>query len=172
MALRFSLKKIGSGLAQEHFWASQFSSTFCSPLRLCTLIVRATFCSRVFENLLFQFAFLQMTFFFFFLSCLFDIPAMGTPQAVISEEAADEMEAEQEESKEEPRLRRPMSKRDSNAQSLSAFDGNNTSMQQNNTVNFSLLRAQSIINVNYMMFIWFLTWTRSKISQEKWQPGE
>lgn len=55
---------------------------------------------------------------------------MGRPQAVISEEAADEIEAEQEESKEEPRLRRPMSKRDSSPQSLSAFDGNNTSMQQ------------------------------------------
>lgn len=53
---------------------------------------------------------------------------MGAPQAVISEEAADEMEAGQEESKEEPRLRRPMSKRDFVPQSLTAFDGNNTSM--------------------------------------------
>lgn len=42
IASMFSLKKGGSGLAQEHFWASLFSSTSSSPLRLCTLAVRPT----------------------------------------------------------------------------------------------------------------------------------
>jgi hypothetical protein len=155
--LTFSPKKDGSGLAQEHFLASRFSSTSCSPLRLCTLIVRATiFYSRVFENLLFQISFLQNSneLFILFFSFLIYILALGAPQAVISEEAADEMEAGQEESKEEPRLRRPMSKRDSIPQSLTAFDGNNTSM------------FCSIINFNYMMFnlfVWFLTWTQKSL---------
>ncbi|XP_022979248.1 ABC transporter G family member 35-like [Cucurbita maxima] len=46
-------------------------------------------------------------------------------QAIISEETASEMEANQEDSQ-EPRLRRPMSKKDSFPRSLSASDGNNT----------------------------------------------
>lgn len=46
-------------------------------------------------------------------------------QAIMSEEAASEMEANQEDSQ-EPRLRRPMSKKDSFPRSLSASDGNNT----------------------------------------------
>uniref|UniRef100_A0A1D1YG49 Pleiotropic drug resistance protein 12 n=3 Tax=Anthurium amnicola TaxID=1678845 RepID=A0A1D1YG49_9ARAE len=51
---------------------------------------------------------------------------LGKPQAIISEEAADEMEAHQEETKEEPRLRITGSKRESMGRSLSASDGNNT----------------------------------------------
>ncbi|KAL0554142.1 hypothetical protein IC582_008057 [Cucumis melo] len=46
-------------------------------------------------------------------------------QAIMSEETASEMEANQEDSQ-EPRLRRPMSKKDSFPRSLSASDGNNT----------------------------------------------
>jgi len=49
----------------------------------------------------------------------------GKPQAIMSEEDADELEAEQE-SKEEPRLRRPVSNKDSMFRSLSAADGNNS----------------------------------------------
>ncbi|BFG24412.1 hypothetical protein CerSpe_106880 [Prunus speciosa] len=52
--------------------------------------------------------------------------APGKPQAIISEEVANEMEADQEESKEEPRLRRPPSKKDSFSRSLSSTDGNNS----------------------------------------------
>ncbi|KAM2372267.1 hypothetical protein ACFX1X_047013 [Malus domestica] len=52
--------------------------------------------------------------------------APGKPQAIISEEAANKMELDQEESKEEPRLRRPPSKKVSLPQSLSSTDGNNT----------------------------------------------
>ncbi|GMN37140.1 hypothetical protein TIFTF001_006570 [Ficus carica] len=51
---------------------------------------------------------------------------LGKPQAIISEEDAEEMEGDQEESKEEPRLRRPKSKTESFPRSLSASDGNNT----------------------------------------------
>ncbi|KAF3943211.1 hypothetical protein CMV_030208 [Castanea mollissima] len=51
---------------------------------------------------------------------------MEKPQAIISEEAADEMEGDNTNSKEEPRLRRPVSKRDSASRSLSTSDGNNT----------------------------------------------
>ncbi|XP_059456290.1 ABC transporter G family member 35-like [Corylus avellana] len=61
-----------------------------------------------------------------FTFALMYLSPMGAPQAVISEEATDEMEAGQEESKEELRLRRPMSKKNSVPQSLTAFDGNNT----------------------------------------------
>ncbi|KAL9463515.1 hypothetical protein AB3S75_001346 [Citrus x aurantiifolia] len=50
----------------------------------------------------------------------------GKPQAVLSEEAAAEIVAEQEESKEEPRLVRPQSKRDSYPRSLSSSDANNS----------------------------------------------
>ena len=70
---------------------------------------------------------------------LFKTLAMGKPQAIISEEAAGEMEADYK----EPSLRRPVSKRDSNSQLLSPSDGNNTSMQQNIIGNFSLLHSQS-----------------------------
>ncbi|XP_062087563.1 ABC transporter G family member 36-like [Humulus lupulus] len=48
------------------------------------------------------------------------------PQAIISEETAQEMEGDQEESKEEPRLRRPKSNKESMHRSLSTADGNNT----------------------------------------------
>lgn len=48
--------------------------------------------------------------------------ALGKPQATISEEAAQEMEAEQE------LTRRVSSKKDPKTISLSAADGNNTSM--------------------------------------------
>ncbi|KAM2654151.1 hypothetical protein EV2_025694 [Malus domestica] len=52
--------------------------------------------------------------------------APGKPQAIISEEAANKMEVDQEESKEEPRLRRPPSKKDFQSRSLSSNDGNNS----------------------------------------------
>ncbi|CAB4303033.1 unnamed protein product [Prunus armeniaca] len=48
---------------------------------------------------------------------------LGKPQAIIYEEVAEEIEADQ--SKEEPRLRRPKSKKDSFSQSLTSSDGNN-----------------------------------------------
>lgn len=51
---------------------------------------------------------------------------MGKQQAVISEETAAEMEADQQETKEEPRLRPGRSIRKSVPRSLSAADGNNT----------------------------------------------
>ncbi|GFZ04195.1 pleiotropic drug resistance 7 [Actinidia rufa] len=51
---------------------------------------------------------------------------LGKPQAIISKETAREMEADQEETKEEPRLRLNRSKNDSLPRSLSATDGNNT----------------------------------------------
>ncbi|TQE12215.1 hypothetical protein C1H46_002140 [Malus baccata] len=54
------------------------------------------------------------------------LSAPGKPQAIISEDAANEMELDQEESKEEPRLRRPPSKNVSLPRSLSSTDGNNT----------------------------------------------
>ncbi|KAK0598474.1 hypothetical protein LWI29_034970 [Acer saccharum] len=51
---------------------------------------------------------------------------LGKPQAIISEETAAEIEGDQDElSKEEPRLRRPQSKKDATSRSLSASDGNN-----------------------------------------------
>lgn len=57
---------------------------------------------------------------------------LGKPQAVISKEEAQEMEAAQEESK-QPRLRRPESRkeRDSFPRSLSASDGNNSREMEN-----------------------------------------
>ncbi|KAK1577774.1 hypothetical protein Q3G72_024687 [Acer saccharum] len=52
---------------------------------------------------------------------------LGKPQAIISEETAAEIEGDQDElSKEEPRLRRPQSKKDATSRSLSASDGNNS----------------------------------------------
>ncbi|KAF7135728.1 hypothetical protein RHSIM_Rhsim08G0227200 [Rhododendron simsii] len=53
--------------------------------------------------------------------------ALGKPQAIISKEAAKEMEADQEETKEAPRLRTNRSKKiDSLPRSLSAADANNS----------------------------------------------
>ncbi|XWS11987.1 hypothetical protein CRYUN_Cryun37aG0051900 [Craigia yunnanensis] len=51
---------------------------------------------------------------------------LGKPQAVISEETAEELEANHEGSKEEPRLRRPKSSKDSFPRSLSTADANNS----------------------------------------------
>lgn len=51
---------------------------------------------------------------------------LGKRQAIISKEAAEEIEAEQEESKESPRLRINKSKKESLPRTLSANDGNNT----------------------------------------------
>lgn len=67
-------------------------------------------------------------------SC-FNKLALGKPQAIIYEEVAEEIEADQ--SKEEPRLRRPKSKKDSFSQSLTSSDGNNLSKKQNNVDNFT-----------------------------------
>ncbi|KAK6912006.1 Plant PDR ABC transporter associated [Dillenia turbinata] len=50
----------------------------------------------------------------------------GKPQAVISKEMASEMEAEQEDSNEEPRLKVSGSKKESQSQTLYSDDGNNT----------------------------------------------
>ncbi|GLU14435.1 hypothetical protein SLE2022_310060 [Rubroshorea leprosula] len=50
----------------------------------------------------------------------------GKPQAIISEETADDMEAGQDETNDQPRLRRPKSKKNSFPRSLSASDGNNS----------------------------------------------
>ncbi|GLT66274.1 hypothetical protein SLA2020_386460 [Shorea laevis] len=51
---------------------------------------------------------------------------LGKPQAIISEETASDMEAGQDEPEEQPRLRRPKSKKDSFPRSLTASDGNNS----------------------------------------------
>uniref|UniRef100_A0A5B6YTB6 Putative Pleiotropic drug resistance protein 12 n=1 Tax=Davidia involucrata TaxID=16924 RepID=A0A5B6YTB6_DAVIN len=51
---------------------------------------------------------------------------LGKPQAIISEEAAKEMEDDHEETMEAPRLKTTRSKRDSLPRSLSAADGNNS----------------------------------------------
>lgn len=66
---------------------------------------------------------------------LFRISAPNKPQAIISEETAQEMEGDHDESKEEPRLRRPKSKSESIHGSLSAADGNNSS--KNNKIESS-----------------------------------
>ncbi|KAI7727852.1 hypothetical protein M8C21_031340, partial [Ambrosia artemisiifolia] len=55
-----------------------------------------------------------------------DVLAVGKPQAIISKETAAEMEANQEDSKESPRLRISTSKREKPPKSLIAADGNNT----------------------------------------------
>lgn len=52
--------------------------------------------------------------------------APGKQQAVISEELAMEMEANEDESVESPRLKSTWSSRASTPRSLSAYDGNNT----------------------------------------------
>lgn len=59
------------------------------------------------------------------------ILALGKPQAIISKETASEMEANQEETQETPRLRTVTSKREKLPKNLSAADGNNTSMMIN-----------------------------------------
>ncbi|XVF24910.1 hypothetical protein REPUB_Repub13aG0168400 [Reevesia pubescens] len=51
---------------------------------------------------------------------------LGKPQAVISEETAEELEANDDSSKGEPRLKRPKSSKDSFPRSLSSADRNNT----------------------------------------------
>ncbi|XP_059640915.1 ABC transporter G family member 29-like [Cornus florida] len=61
-----------------------------------------------------------------FTLALMYLDAPGKPQAIISKEAAMNMEDDQEETKEAPRLRPTRSKRDSLPRSLSAADGNNT----------------------------------------------
>ncbi|KAK3018922.1 hypothetical protein RJ639_003519 [Escallonia herrerae] len=56
----------------------------------------------------------------------FAVLALGKPQAIISKETAMEMETDQEETKEEPRLKISRSTRDSLSRSLSSADGNNS----------------------------------------------
>lgn len=72
-------------------------------------------------KLLFQFLSNDSSYF-----CLAYLLAFGKPQAIISEDGAKEMKNNQEQSKEEPGHRRPMSK----TQSLSLSDENNTSKHQ------------------------------------------
>lgn len=74
--------------------------------------VAALFGFTVLFNVLFTFALMYLS-------------PSGKGQAVISEETADVLEAE-DESKEQPRLRRPASKKNSFPRTLSAADGNNT----------------------------------------------
>ncbi|KAA8540358.1 hypothetical protein F0562_024723 [Nyssa sinensis] len=61
-----------------------------------------------------------------FTFALMYLDAPGKPQAIISKEAAMEMEANQEETNEAPRIKTTRSKRDSLPRSLSAADGNNS----------------------------------------------
>lgn len=77
--------------------------------------------------------------------------ATGKPQAIISEEDADEMEAEQE-SREEPRLRRPVSKKDSISGSLKSADGNNTSKKH---IQFHFFHVNTCLH----LCVKFLRWT-------------
>ena len=101
-------------------------------------------------NILFTFALMYLNRMFFNLNLHFfhfnisslelnsffkSITAMGSKQAIISEEAATEIEAEQEESKEEPRLRRNSTERKSVRRSLSSSDGNNSSKKHQNKIN-------------------------------------
>ncbi|XP_043709750.1 ABC transporter G family member 42-like [Telopea speciosissima] len=73
-------------------------------------------------------ALLGFTFLFnvLFTLALMYLNPLGKPQATISEELAYEMEASQEESKEEPRIITSRSKRETPPQPLAATDGNNT----------------------------------------------
>lgn len=71
--------------------------------------------------------------------------APGKSQAIISEELAEEMEGDQEESREEPRLRRPQSKKDSFSRSLSSADANNSSKKQDTTLLFLIVTASVLI---------------------------
>ncbi|GKV27175.1 hypothetical protein SLEP1_g36377 [Rubroshorea leprosula] len=75
--------------------------------------VAALFGFTVLFNVLFTFALMYLS-------------PPGKPQAIISEETADDMEAGQDEPEEQPRLRRPKSKKDSFPRSLPASDGNNS----------------------------------------------
>ena len=61
------------------------------------------------------------------------------------------MELDQEESREQPRLRRPPSKNVSLPRSLSSTDGNNTSKKQKNIVkcNVSILLSKFLIGLNF-----------------------
>lgn len=65
---------------------------------------------------------------------MYSILALGKPQATLSEETAAEIEAGQEEAKEEPRLVRPKSKKDSFPRSLSSADANNSSKKWHDIV--------------------------------------
>lgn len=62
------------------------------------------------------------------------------------------MEANQEDSQ-EPRLRRPMSKKDSFPRSLSASDGNNTSEEKNRLNHYDCIKMVSYDHVAYMIFV-------------------
>ncbi|KAK6268105.1 hypothetical protein QUC31_012265 [Theobroma cacao] len=75
---------------------------------------------------------------------------LGKPQATISEETAEELEAGHEGSKEEPRLRRPRSSKDSFPRSLSSADANNSSKKYNEMDCFDpVFSFKSVIDINY-----------------------
>ena len=74
----------------------------------------------------------------------FFVSALGKPQAIISEETAAEIEGDQDELKEEPRLRRPLSKKDAISRSLSASDGNNSSKMHISLCSNSVFRYKTI----------------------------
>ncbi|KAE8688564.1 ABC transporter G family member 35 [Hibiscus syriacus] len=67
-----------------------------------------------------------MLFNILFTFALMYLNPLGKPQAVISKETAKELEANNEGSKGEPRLRRPKSSKDSFSRSLSSVDANNS----------------------------------------------
>ncbi|XP_044484909.1 ABC transporter G family member 36-like [Mangifera indica] len=75
--------------------------------------VAALFGFTVLFNVLFTFALMYLN-------------PIGKPQAILSEETAAEIDADQEESKEEPRLVRPKSKKNSLSRSPSSADANNS----------------------------------------------
>ncbi|XP_039017629.1 ABC transporter G family member 42-like isoform X2 [Hibiscus syriacus] len=70
-----------------------------------------------------------MLFNILFTFALMYLNPLGKPQAVISKETAKELEANNEGSKGEPRLRRPKSSKDSFSRSLSSVDANNSKME-------------------------------------------
>ncbi|PSS17958.1 ABC transporter G family member 36 like [Actinidia chinensis var. chinensis] len=108
-------------------WMNQLAPDNVTPLGVAVLKNFQVFPDRnwfwIGTAALFGFAVLLNILFTLALMCL---NPLGKPQAIISKEAAREMEADQEENKEAPRIRTNRSKIDSLPQSLSSSDGNNT----------------------------------------------
>ncbi|GFY97082.1 pleiotropic drug resistance 7 [Actinidia rufa] len=109
-------------------WMNQLASDNVTPLGVAVLKNFQVFPNRnwfwIGTAALFGFAVLLNI---LFTLALMYLNPIGKPQAIISKEAAREMEADQEETKEAPRIRINRSKIDSLPQSLSSTDGNNTS---------------------------------------------
>ncbi|KAK2971133.1 hypothetical protein RJ640_008557 [Escallonia rubra] len=79
-----------------------------------------------------------------FTLALMYLSPLGKPQAIISKETAMEMETDQEETKEEPRLKISRSTRDSLSRSLSSADGNNSSRTSEH---------KSLVNINSIVLV-------------------